>query len=82
MSVKFGGAPHEDRDAVPFPEPRASAVLLDSEQVKAIVADARHELIERCIAVSFRWAVLRGTPQAREAAYDVARELRELEKEG
>jgi hypothetical protein len=60
----------------------SSPVLLNSDQVKAIVSEARHELIERCIAVSFRWAVLRGTSEAREAAYDVARELRELEKEG
>lgn len=57
-------------------------MMLDSNQVKAIVADARRELIERCIAVAFRWAVLRGGREARQAAEDVARELREVGKEG
>lgn len=62
---------------------RPSPVLLDADQVKNLVANARRELITRCIDSAWRWAVLRGGQEARLAAQDIARELRaELAKEG
>jgi hypothetical protein len=87
VSRRYGMTNTADRDASldaferKLTSKTVRSVLFDADQVKALIADARRELVERCIETAWRWAVLRGGHEPRLAAEDIARELRaELKK--